>query len=140
MSARQPRNVPDSGSPMDPDDEVTGADASSSAEAPKTAEDRKAAAALASLDAVPREDEAAAANHQVDSAAVSRAIKTAPAGGAAAAGPAKKVKVDSADVTLVVSGTNLCHVLLAPWICHEAKRAVACPESGLPGLSFLAAR
>ncbi|CAI4218759.1 unnamed protein product [Parascedosporium putredinis] len=79
----------------------------------KSAEDRKAATALANLDA---RDESSAAASNVDQDAVSAAMKTlggAASGaglGAAAKGlPArtKNVKVDQADVTLLVEELDL---------------------------------
>ncbi|KAK1245760.1 hypothetical protein MKX07_004829 [Trichoderma sp. CBMAI-0711] len=72
-----------------------------------TAEDRKAASALSNLDAPSSVDEASSTSTpaNVDHEAVSKAISSKPtATGAAAAGAAakKSVKVDAADVTLLV--------------------------------------
>ena len=64
----------------------------------KSAEDRKAAAAMASLDF--RSDDAANMN-AVDQEAVSKVMKSL-GGGTAAKKEVKKVKVDPADVTLLV--------------------------------------
>lgn len=62
----------------------------------KSAEDRKAAAALSKLDA--RDDESAPAR-EVDQEAVQNAMNAL---GASAKAEVKKVKVDQADVTLLV--------------------------------------
>lgn len=70
----------------------------------KSAEDRKAAAALSKLDDV-RDDSAATAG-VVDSEGLSKAMNKLNVGGgskAAAAVEVKKVKVDAADVALLVS-------------------------------------
>ncbi|KAH8682335.1 hypothetical protein BX600DRAFT_40886 [Xylariales sp. PMI_506] len=70
----------------------------------KSAEDRKAAAAMSRLDA--RDDESSSAH--VDSEAVSKAMKSlggAGAGGAKA--EVKKVKIDAADVALLVDELDL---------------------------------
>lgn len=64
----------------------------------KSAEDRKAAAALSSLDSN-REDESSA---QVDQDAVKNAFHSLSTAGSKQA-EVKKVKVDAADVTLLVS-------------------------------------
>lgn len=92
MAEPQPRNVKEGATTGDVEEEVTKA---------KSAEDRKAAAALASMDS--NGDGAEAAN--VDVAAVNKAMKNL---GTAASAPAekkevKKIKVDAADVSLVVS-------------------------------------
>ncbi|KPM43353.1 hypothetical protein AK830_g3189 [Neonectria ditissima] len=70
----------------------------------KSAEDRKAASALASLDA----DDSAAANN-VDHDAVSKAMKALGTGAStkAAAASTKNVKVDAADVALLVDELEL---------------------------------
>ncbi|KAI5458087.1 hypothetical protein BGZ63DRAFT_427373 [Mariannaea sp. PMI_226] len=71
----------------------------------KSAEDRKAASALASLDA----DESAG-SHNVDHDAASKAMKTlggAAPKAAAAAASSKNVKVDPADVALLVDELEL---------------------------------
>ena len=82
--------------------------------AAKSAEDRKAASALASLDA---SNDDAAAGRDVDQEAVNKAMKSLGGGAAAAssktnasaakAAPAKNVKVDAADVALVVDQLEL---------------------------------
>ncbi|KXJ91221.1 hypothetical protein Micbo1qcDRAFT_175458 [Microdochium bolleyi] len=79
--------------------------------AAKSAEDRKAAAAMASLDA---RDDAAGGSASVDQEAVSKAMKNLGGGGggsAAAAAKAqeanKKVKVDAADVALLVDELDM---------------------------------
>lgn len=70
----------------------------------KSAEDRKAAAALASLDA--RGDDSGSA--AVDQDAVSKAMKNlGGAGGAADKKDVRKVKVEAADVALLVSRVEL---------------------------------
>ncbi|XP_044715423.1 uncharacterized protein HRG_11002 [Hirsutella rhossiliensis] len=103
--------------PADVDDELP---ASSTA---KSAEDRKAASALASLDAS-HDDAAATASKHVDRRAVDEAMKrlggvvpsssssaaaaaSSKAKAAAAASPVKNVKVDAADVALVVDQLEL---------------------------------
>ncbi|KAL7906146.1 hypothetical protein GGI35DRAFT_458878 [Trichoderma velutinum] len=76
-------------------------DASDPPPPPQSAEDRKAASALAALD-TPTDSSSAAAPTNVDQEAVSkamRALNTAPGASTAAK---KNVKVDAADVTLVV--------------------------------------
>lgn len=80
----------------DPDDEPPAPTA-------KSAEDRKAATDLARLDAKHDEDDdaTAAPTSRVDREAVSSAMKAGA--GALAAAPARTVKVDQADVTLLVS-------------------------------------
>ncbi|KFH46447.1 hypothetical protein ACRE_027390 [Hapsidospora chrysogenum ATCC 11550] len=85
----------------------------------KSAEDRKAASALASLDTASAGDEAPDASN-VDKDAVTKAMKNLPGGGggatsgpaaaaaAAAAAPARKtVKVDAADVALLVDQLDM---------------------------------
>ncbi|KAI1454813.1 hypothetical protein F4805DRAFT_299261 [Annulohypoxylon moriforme] len=75
----------------------------------KSAEDRKAAAAMASLDA--RGDDAGSGN-AVDQEAASKAIKSLGSGtpGAAEKKEVKKVKVDPADVALLVDELDLTKV------------------------------
>ena len=88
---RQPPNVVEGATTGDIDDEIQ--------PTAKSAEDRKAAAALSKLDA--REDETA--SRGVDQEAVSRAMNTL--GGdkkATEKAELKKVKVDAADVALLV--------------------------------------
>jgi len=77
----------------------------------KSAEDRKAAAALASLDASGDGAETA----EVDAASVSKAIKNLSTAAPAEKKEIKKVKVDAADVSLVVS-TYLSSATLVPSI------------------------
>ena len=100
---RQPPNVVEGA--------TTGADVDEDVPAAKSAEDRKAAAALSKLD-VHRDDDDAAPAREVDQEAVSRAMDSL--GGDAAAGKkieekkdVKKVKVDPADVALLVSFPTL---------------------------------
>ncbi|ORY57139.1 uncharacterized protein BCR38DRAFT_355012 [Pseudomassariella vexata] len=71
----------------------------------KSAEDRKAAAAMAKLDA---RDEDASSSH-VDQEAASKALKNmrAPAAAAAEKKEMKKVKVEAADVALLVEELDL---------------------------------
>ena len=88
---RQPPTIVEGATTGDVEDEVQ--------PTAKSAEDRKAAAALAKLDA-PRDDDAAAAR-DVDQEAVSKAMKNL-GGASAAEKDVKKVKVDAADVTLLV--------------------------------------
>lgn len=66
----------------------------------KSAEDRKAAAALSKLDA--RDDDVAGAA-AVDSEGLSKAMNKLNVGKTAAKADVKKVKVDAADVALLVS-------------------------------------
>ncbi|RYO77039.1 hypothetical protein DL764_010250 [Monosporascus ibericus] len=111
MAEPQPKTVQEGATtttattPGDAEDEVQ--------TAAKSAEDRKAAAALASLDA--RDDAGAAVDRSaVDQEAVSKAMRSLEGGGGAAAAAAekkrnevKKVKVDAADVTLLVDELDL---------------------------------
>ncbi|KAI1752243.1 hypothetical protein F4782DRAFT_162450 [Xylaria castorea] len=92
MAEPQPSNVSEGATGGDVEEEVTKA---------KSAEDRKAAAALASMDANGDSGEAA----EVDAAAVSKLGTTAPA--SAEKKEVKKVKVDAADVTLLVDELEL---------------------------------
>ncbi|KAI1138076.1 hypothetical protein F5Y05DRAFT_385110 [Hypoxylon sp. FL0543] len=91
MAEPQPRNVHEGAGSGDVEDEVQ--------TTAKSAEDRKAAAAMASLDA--RGDDASTSN-AVDQEAVSKAMKSLGNGGAAEKKEVKKVKVDAADVALLV--------------------------------------
>ncbi|RDA95448.1 hypothetical protein CP533_5467 [Ophiocordyceps camponoti-saundersi (nom. inval.)] len=107
MASEKTRNVAQNDSAAD--DEVPAA--------AKSAEDRKAASALASLDANHDDDVAAASAKNLDRDAVDKAIKrlggaaaaaSAPGAKTAAATPsAKNVKVDNADVTLLVEELEL---------------------------------
>ncbi|KAJ9152122.1 hypothetical protein NKR23_g2658 [Pleurostoma richardsiae] len=99
---RQPPAVVEGATAGDVEDEVQST--------AKSAEDRKAAAALAKLDG--RDDDAAGASHQVDQEGLSRAMNRLGAGGAKAGDggkevAAKKVKVDPADVALLVDELDL---------------------------------
>jgi NACalpha-BTF3-like transcription factor len=95
MADKQPPTVVE-GATGDVDDERPAA---------KSAEDRKAASALASLDA--SNDDSSAAN--VDQEAVSKAMKALGGGAGAAPKAAAKpaVKVDQADVALLVEELEL---------------------------------
>ena len=84
--------------------------ASEEAPLPTNAEDRKAAAALSSLDARGEEDDAGSKGKHIDTEALGKAMKNLDAGGKggkgkASAAPAKKIKIDAGDVSLLV-GTN----------------------------------
>ncbi|KAI0438021.1 hypothetical protein F4803DRAFT_115107 [Xylaria telfairii] len=92
MAEPQPRNVNEGATGGHVEEEVTKA---------KSAEDRKAAAALASMDSSGDGAEAA----EVDAAAVSKLAATAPA--SVEKKEVKKVKVDAADVALVVDELDL---------------------------------
>lgn len=91
---RQPPNVVEGATTGDVEEDVP-------ATAAKSAEDRKAAAALAALDDTPRGDEE---GKNVDQEAARKAMNKL--GGGAKQGEAKKdlkrVKVDAGDVTLLV--------------------------------------
>ena len=91
MAEPQPRSVHE-GATGDVDEEVQ--------TTAKSAEDRKAAAAMASLDS--RGDDASTSGNAVDQDAVNRAVQGL-GGGAVEKKEVKKVKVDPADVTLLVS-------------------------------------
>ncbi|KAI1804279.1 hypothetical protein F4811DRAFT_553106 [Daldinia bambusicola] len=92
MAEPQPKNLQE-GASGDVEDEVQAT--------AKSAEDRKAAAAMASLDT--RGDDASSSN-AVDQEAVSKAMKSLGNGSSAgAAKDIKKVKVDAADVSLLVA-------------------------------------
>jgi hypothetical protein len=102
MAERQPPTVVEGATTGDVDDEIP--------VAAKSAEDRKAAAALSSLDA-PRDDDGSATK-DVDREAVRKAMDRLAGSGAANGAVAKKgedkqapkkvVKVDPVDVTLLV--------------------------------------
>lgn len=105
MADKQPPTIVE-GAAVDVEDELPAA---------KSAEDRKAASALASLDAN-NDDAAAAAARDVDQEAVNKAMKSLGGGGAASSGtnasaakaaPVKNVKVDAADLALVVDQLEL---------------------------------
>ncbi|KAI0466624.1 hypothetical protein F4859DRAFT_293489 [Xylaria cf. heliscus] len=92
MAEPQPHNINEGATGGDVEEEVTKA---------KSAEDRKAAAALASMDS--NADGAVAA--EVDAAAVSKLATAAPA--STEKKEVKKVKVDPADVALLVDELEL---------------------------------
>ncbi|GAW22659.1 hypothetical protein ANO14919_122010 [Xylariales sp. No.14919] len=94
MAEPQPRTVNEGATAGDVEEEVVKA---------KSAEDRKAAAALASMDANGDGAEAA----EVDAAAVSKAMKNLGTAPAAEKKEVKKVKVDAADVALLVDELEL---------------------------------
>ncbi|KAL1879240.1 hypothetical protein Daus18300_001819 [Diaporthe australafricana] len=71
----------------------------------KSAEDRKAAAALSKLDA--RDDDVAGAGASVDQEGLSKAMNKLNVSKAAENKDLKKVKVDAADVTLLVDELDL---------------------------------
>lgn len=98
MAEPQPPTIVEGANTGDVEDEIPAA---------KSAEDRKAASALASLDAA--NDDAAANGKQVDQEAVSKAINSLGGAGAAAAAKkeVKNVKVDQADVALLVDELEL---------------------------------
>jgi len=110
MAETQPPNVVEGATTGDIDDELP--------VAAKSAEDRKAAAALSSLDA-PRDDDASATK-DVDREAVRKAMDRLAGSGAANGAAAKKgedkqvpkkvIKVDQADVTLLVEELELSKV------------------------------
>ncbi|KAI1192784.1 hypothetical protein F5X97DRAFT_316295 [Nemania serpens] len=96
MAEPQPRNVKEGATAGDVEEEVTKA---------KSAEDRKAAAALASMDS--NGDGSSAAD--VDIAAASKAVRNL---GTAAPAPgekkeAKKIKIDPAEVQLIMDALDL---------------------------------
>ncbi|KAI2469565.1 hypothetical protein F4781DRAFT_393916 [Annulohypoxylon bovei var. microspora] len=99
MAEPQPKSVHEGASAGDVEDEVQ--------TTAKSAEDRKAAAAMASLDA--RGDDAGSGN-AVDQEAASKAIQSLGNGtsaGAVEKKEVKKVKVDAADVALLVDELDL---------------------------------
>ncbi|KAI1342912.1 hypothetical protein F5Y15DRAFT_271650 [Xylariaceae sp. FL0016] len=97
MAEPQPRTVHEGATTGDVEDEVTQA---------KSAEDRKAAAALASLDSTGDDGTSSGA---VDQDAVNKAMKNLGSGAAVAPEKkeVKKVKVDAADVTLLVEELDM---------------------------------
>ncbi|KID87512.1 hypothetical protein MGU_05544 [Metarhizium guizhouense ARSEF 977] len=100
MAEPQPRNVHEGATTGDVEDELQST--------AKSAEDRKAASALASLDAAAANDDAA--GRDVDQEAVNKAMKSlggAKSAPVPAAAPAKIVKVDAADVSLLVDELEL---------------------------------
>ncbi|KAI2604628.1 hypothetical protein GGR54DRAFT_453656 [Hypoxylon sp. NC1633] len=102
MAEPQPRNVHE-GATGDVEDEVQ--------TTAKSAEDRKAAAAMANLDA--RGDDASTPGNAVDQEAVSKAMKSLGSGAPVGTGEkkeVKKVKVDAADVALLIDELDLTKV------------------------------
>ena len=101
MAEPQPPNVHEGATTAAADEEDVHATA-------KSAEDRKAASALASLDA---NDDAATGSKEVDHEAVSKAMKSLggakPPAAAKTTAPTKNVKVDAADVALLVDELEL---------------------------------
>lgn len=106
MAEAQPPTIIEGAMTGDADDEIPAT--------AKSAEDRKAAAALSSLDA-PREDESPATK-DVDQEAVRKAMDRLAGAGATSGDAGKKeekreakkaVKIDQADVTLVVKELEL---------------------------------
>jgi len=100
MADKQPPTVVEGATTGDVEDELPTAKSS--------AEDRKAASALASLDHTAAGDEADANN--VDKDAVTKAMKNLPGGASSTTGagaPRKTVKVDAADVTLLVDQLDM---------------------------------
>ncbi|OAA34083.1 hypothetical protein NOR_08671 [Metarhizium rileyi] len=100
MAEPQPRNVHEGATTGDAEDEFQPS-------AAKSAEDRKAASALARLDVATKDE---TAGREVDHEAVNKAMKSL--GGAKpapvpAAAPARNVKVDAADVSLLVAELEL---------------------------------
>ncbi|KAK3309682.1 uncharacterized protein B0T15DRAFT_506429 [Chaetomium strumarium] len=92
---RQPADIVEGATSGDVEDEVQST--------AKSAEDRKAAAALSKLDA--RGDDEAAPGREVDQEAVKNAMNAL--GGSTDKKETKKVKVDAADVTLLVEELEL---------------------------------
>ncbi|KAH6657284.1 hypothetical protein BKA67DRAFT_184554 [Truncatella angustata] len=93
MAEPQPPNVHEGATTGDVEDEVTQA---------KSAEDRKAAAAMSRLD--DNDDDAGSA--QVDKDAL-KGLSLGGSGAGAAKTEVKKVKIDAADVTLLVDQLDL---------------------------------
>jgi hypothetical protein len=136
MAEQQPPTIVEGATTGDVDDEIP--------VAAKSAEDRKAAAALSSLDA-PREDESAGTK-DVDQEAVRKIMErlggTANTNGAAAKKDTetkvvkKTVKVDPADVTLLVCLLGWLSVV--PWVgFSKGFPAAATLAAQLPGLEAL---
>ena len=103
MADKQPPTVVEGATTGDVEDEIP-----PSATA-KSAEDRKAASALASLDAL-HDASSSAAKANVDQDAVNKAMKNLPGAAAAKQAPAparKNVKVDAADVALLVDQLDM---------------------------------
>lgn len=94
---KQPSGVVEGATTGDVEDEVQDGKA-------KSAEDRKAAAALSKLDA--RGDDDAAGSSSVDQEGLSKAMNSLSVSKAEEKKDLKKVKVDAADVTLLVSDSG----------------------------------
>lgn len=107
MADKQPPTVVEGATTGDVEDEVPPSAAA------KSAEDRKAASALASLDAADAADDtSSAAKANIDQDAVNKAMKNLPGAATAAAiqvpAPARKnVKVDPADIALLVDELDM---------------------------------
>ena len=108
MADKQPPNVVEGATTGDVEDDVPPSAAA------KSAEDRKAANALANLDAADDASASSSSRANVDQDAVNKAMKNLPGGSAAAASSAsgsaparKNVKVDAADVALLVEELDL---------------------------------
>ncbi|KAL2018395.1 hypothetical protein VTK56DRAFT_873 [Thermocarpiscus australiensis] len=97
---RQPADVVEGATSGDVEDEVQ--------PTAKSAEDRKAAAALSKLDT--HGDDEAAPAREVDQEAVKKAMNALGGGGASEKKETKKVKVDAADVNLLVEELELSKV------------------------------
>lgn len=106
MAEPQPRTIHEGSNTGDVEDEVQST--------AKTAEDRKAAAAMANLDS--RGDDASNMN-AFDQEAVSKAMKTLGGAGAVEKKEVKKVKVDATDVALLVGlRIRWCCLIYRRWI------------------------
>ncbi|KAL6863159.1 hypothetical protein ACO1O0_003403 [Amphichorda felina] len=102
MADKQPPTVVEGATTGDVEDEIPSA-------AAKSAEDRKAASALASLDAG-NDSSSSAAKANIDQDAVNKAMKNLPGASATKQAPAparKNVKVDAADVALLVDQLDM---------------------------------
>ena len=99
MADKQPPTVVEGATTGDVEDEIPSA-------AAKSAEDRKAASALASLDAG-NDSSSSAAKANVDQDAVNKAMKNLPGASSAPAPARKNVKVDAADVALLVDQLDM---------------------------------
>lgn len=100
MAEPQPRNVKEGATAGDIEEEGTKA---------KSAEDRKAAAALASMDS--NGDGGSSAAADVDIAAASKAVRNLGTAAAPASGEkkdVKKIKIDPAEVQIIVSFPSHC--------------------------------
>lgn len=122
MAEPQPQKLKEGATGGDVEDEVQ--------DTAKSAEDRKAAAAMASMDA--NGDDAGSS--AVDKEAASKAMKSLGGTGAAAAGAGadnKKVKVDAADVALLVRLFVLYVSLLVPQVSEEEGKACRLRKKGM---------